>query len=159
MPKVFEDIFNYLKANNYHPNLVVEDGLTYIMCPYTDELLSDDKMREYNTKGITSWGVDIAKHSFGVVVYISVYDTPTVYGASLNITIQHKNSTSFDGKELAHKKSYVECYQKVYEDLAERLKATHNICIDFSNKDGHPFFETFDGQNKILYKYDIYRCS
>lgn len=159
MQEILAEVFKYLEENNYEPELVNDEGEVYIECPFAHNLLSDNKMREYKTKGLISWALDLTADNFYAIISIYVPNSPLLYGATVNITIHRKNGdVEYDGKELAYKISYAECYQKVYEDLAARLNGVHNICVDFSNKDGHPFFETFDGNDRVLYKYDIYGC-
>lgn len=157
MPEIFAEVFKYLEENNYEPKLVNDEGGVYIECPFAHNLLSDNKMREYKTKGLIWWFTELTADDFDAVISISIPDKPIVYNAILSIMTRCEDgSTNSDKATLARKKSYAECYQKVYEDLAVRLKEAHDVCVDFSNADDHPFFETFNGHDRVLYKYDIY---
>ena len=157
MQEILAEVFKYLKENNYEPELVIDEGGAFIDCPFSDNLLSDDKLREYKTKGLIWWFPELTADNFNVIISINVPDEPIVYNAILSIMTRCEDgSTSSDREMLARGKNYTECYQKVYEDLAVRLKEAHDICVDFSNADGHPFFETFNGHDRVLYKYELY---
>lgn len=157
---MFKKIYAYLFTKGYYPEIKNDIGIQFIECSYSDRLLNDESMREWVAKDIASWHADITDDGMYIVISIYVNSKPPVYGAELLTTVHHKDgSTTSSVKMLAEKKSRLECIQSVYADLSEKMKAMHAQCVDFSDKPCHQFFEVFDGENKTLYKYDVFRIS
>lgn len=156
---MFEEILTYLSTRGYEPTIKKDEDVLFIECPYSSKLLDDERLREWVVKGIVSWDAGITENGMNVVVSIYYNSKPRLYGAQLNITVYHKDgSVNYDCKDLANKKSKLECIQAVYADLSEKLKM-HEQCVDFSDEPCHQFFEVSDGNDNTLYKYDVFTIS
>lgn len=160
MPTTFKSIFKHLQSKGYCPTVIQNETSKHIECPFSDQLLHDDIMRELKSKGLIGWNARITPDNTDIIIAIYVYSTPYCYGADLHIITHHNDgSVEDDVKTFGRGLTYLECYQKIYEDLAVRLKEAHDVCVDFSNGDGCPYFETFNEYDRVLYKYTIFSCS